>query len=585
MGCLFLLQNIPRILTMFQAAFLLFSLVNIPICVEARVLNLTFEVSYQFKYLDCYKKLSIAINGMTPGPTISAVQGDTVIVNVINNLVMENVAIHWHGIRQIGTPWSDGTDSVTQCATMPGDTFTYKFVVDRPGTYMYHSHYGMQREAGLYGLIRVSLPKEQSEPFPFPYDYDREIILSDWYHDTPYEQATNLSSIPFQWIGEPQSLLINGRGKYNCSLLGSSVGPEICNATNPLCSPAVLTVIPGKTYRYRIASLTSLSSFSFQIEGHNMTVVEADGTYVDSFITQNLYIYSGETYSVLVNATQDPTRNYWATINVVARKPSTPNGLAIFNYYPNHFHKLPPTPPPPGPIWNDTASQVKQSLAIKALRGHVEPPPNTTDRVITLLNTQNTINGNYRWSLNNVSHSLPSTPYLIALKRNLTDAFDQSQPPEDYDPSYDIYSVPKNPNATSSSSIYRLKFNSTVDIILQNANTLTENSSETHPWHLHGHDFWVLGFGDGKFNSTGDVKYNLDNPIMKNTVPLYPYGWTALRFRADNPGIWLFHCHIESHFYLGMLALFESGSEMVADPPQANMGCGETKRFINSTLG
>lgn len=63
-----------------------------------------------------------------------------------------------------------------------------------------------------------------------------------------------------------QSLLINGRGKYNCSLLGSTADSEVCNLKNPACFPAVLTVIPGKTYRYRIASLTSLSSFSFQIE-------------------------------------------------------------------------------------------------------------------------------------------------------------------------------------------------------------------------------------------------------------------------------------------------------------------------------
>ncbi|KAA3462024.1 Multicopper oxidase, type 1 [Gossypium australe] len=78
------------------------------------------EVTYEYKSLDCYKKLAVAINGMTPGPTISAVQGDTIVVDVINNLLMENVAIHWHGIRQRGTPWSDGTDGVTQCAIMPG---------------------------------------------------------------------------------------------------------------------------------------------------------------------------------------------------------------------------------------------------------------------------------------------------------------------------------------------------------------------------------------------------------------------------------------------------------------------------------
>lgn len=32
---------------------------------------------------------------------------------------------------QYGTPWHDGTDAVTQCAIMPGETLDYKFVVDR----------------------------------------------------------------------------------------------------------------------------------------------------------------------------------------------------------------------------------------------------------------------------------------------------------------------------------------------------------------------------------------------------------------------------------------------------------------------
>lgn len=58
----------------------------------------------------------------------------------------------------------------------------------------------MQREAGLYGMIRVS-PRD---PEPFAYDYDRSIILNDWYHKSTYEQATGLSSIPFEWVGEPQ---------------------------------------------------------------------------------------------------------------------------------------------------------------------------------------------------------------------------------------------------------------------------------------------------------------------------------------------------------------------------------------------
>ncbi|XP_052190654.1 L-ascorbate oxidase-like [Diospyros lotus] len=543
---------------------------------EARVRRYKWEVKYEYKSPDCYKKLVITINGKTPGPTILAQQNDTVVVEVKNGLLTENLAIHWHGIRQIGTPWFDGMEGVTQCPILPGDTFIYKFVVDRPGTYLYHAHYGMQREAGLYGSIRVSLPDGFSEPFS--YDYDRSIILNDWYHKSTYEQATGLSSIPFGWVGEPQSLLIQGKGRFNCS--SPEMEASTCNVTNPECFPYAITVIPGKTYRLRIGSLTTLSALSFEIEGHNMTVVEADGRYVEPFVVQNLFIYSGETYSVLIKADQDPKRNYWASTKVVSRNNTTPNGLAILNYYPNHPRRSPSTSPPPGPAWDDVPPRLAQSRAIKARQGHISPPPRASDRIIVMLNTQNLINGYTHWSVNNVSFHLPSTPYLIALKQNLTDAFDQTPPPNGYDfLNYDIYNPPKNSNATASNAIYRLQFNSTVDIVLQNANSMTKNNSETHPWHLHGHDFWVMGYGEGKFDMYKDpLKYNLVNPIMKNTVPVHHYGWTALRFRADNPGVWAFHCHIESHFYMGMGVVFEEGIERVGELPESIMGCGESKR-------
>nr|DAD40261.1 TPA_asm: hypothetical protein HUJ06_014584 [Nelumbo nucifera] len=238
-----------------------FTLILAP-TVDARIRHYKWEVKYEFKSPDCYKKLAITINGRTPGPTIQAQQGDTVIVELKNGLVTENVAIHWHGIRQIGTPWMDGTEGVTQCPILPGDTFIYKFVVDRPGTYLYHAHYGMQREAGLYGAIRVLVPDGVKEPFS--YDYDRSIILNDWYHKSTFEQAAGLSSKSFVWVGEPQSLLIQGRGRFNC--LASGLQADTCNSTNPECSPYFLTVVPGKTYRLRIGSLTSLSALNFAIE-------------------------------------------------------------------------------------------------------------------------------------------------------------------------------------------------------------------------------------------------------------------------------------------------------------------------------
>jgi FtsP/CotA-like multicopper oxidase with cupredoxin domain len=159
-----------------------------------------------------------------------------------------------------GTPWADGTEGVTQCPILPGDTFTYTFVVDRPGTYMYHAHYGMQRSAGLYGVIVVVAADDDAEPFA--YDDEHDVLLNDWWHNSTYEQAVGLASVPMVWVGEPHSLLINGRGRFNCS----AAVPGTCNATSPECATPVFAVVPGKTYRFRIASVTSLSALNFEIE-------------------------------------------------------------------------------------------------------------------------------------------------------------------------------------------------------------------------------------------------------------------------------------------------------------------------------
>ena len=69
--------------------------------VEAKIRHYKWDVKYEFKSPDCYKKLVITINGMFPGPTIIAEQGDTIVVDVTNSLGTENLSIHWHGIRQV----------------------------------------------------------------------------------------------------------------------------------------------------------------------------------------------------------------------------------------------------------------------------------------------------------------------------------------------------------------------------------------------------------------------------------------------------------------------------------------------------
>lgn len=60
----------------------------------------------------------------------------------------------------------------------------------------------MQRAAGLYGSLIVDAADGEAEPFR--YDGEFNLLLSDWYHQSIYDQTVGLSSKPFRWIGEPQ---------------------------------------------------------------------------------------------------------------------------------------------------------------------------------------------------------------------------------------------------------------------------------------------------------------------------------------------------------------------------------------------
>lgn len=289
----------------------------------ARGLFYDWEVKQEM--IGSYKEQVVTINGRHPGPTIQAHQGERVFVRVANRL-RENVAIHWHNTQQIQSLGSDGTGDVVPRTISPGKTFTYVFIVHQLGKSPYDSYYTMQTVAGLHGLIDVLPPYGMAKPFA--QDYDKSIILDDRYYKSYYD-----------WMGEPESLLIPRKGKFDyAELTTPSSHPTARDAINP--EYPHWRVVPGKTYRLNISSVTAQSALSFRIEDHNLTVVEADGHY----IVPSLIVYSGKTYSVKIKADQDPSRNYSITTNIVGQNASatTPLGLAVLSYS-----------PPAGPIQND----------------------------------------------------------------------------------------------------------------------------------------------------------------------------------------------------------------------------------------
>ena len=94
-------------------------------------------------------------NGRTPRPTNTARVGQRGEVHVLNDNVPDGIAIHWHGVDVPNA--EDGVAGVTQDAIAPGKSRTYRFVVDRVGSYWYHSHQvsHVQVTRGLFGPLIV----------------------------------------------------------------------------------------------------------------------------------------------------------------------------------------------------------------------------------------------------------------------------------------------------------------------------------------------------------------------------------------------------------------------------------------------
>lgn len=88
--------------------------------------------------------------------------------------------------------------------------------------------------------------------------------------------------------------------------------------------------------------------------------------------------------------------------------------------------------------------------------------------------------------------------------------------------------------APKSTKVKTLKFNSTLQIVLQNTAIL---GTENHPMHIHGFNFHVLAQGFGNYNSARDErKFNFVNPQIRNTIAVPVGGWSVVRFQANNPG-------------------------------------------------
>lgn len=277
----------------------------------------TFNLSIEKIAVNVTGNPSIAktVNGMLSGPTLRWKEGDTVTINVTNNL-NEDTSIHWHGIilpaSMDGVPGFSNFNGIK-----PGETFTYKFPILQSGTYWYHSHSGFQEQEGVFGAIIIE-PKIKD-----PYEYDREYVisLSDWSDEKPSSvyRKIKLSSSYYNFkqrtvgdfIDEVKEKgffeAFSERKMWNemkmtdrdISDVSGYTYTYLMNGENPATGFKALFK-NGEKIRLRFINSAAMTFFDVRIPGLKMTVVAADGNNIQPVTVDEFRIGVAETYDVIV---------------------------------------------------------------------------------------------------------------------------------------------------------------------------------------------------------------------------------------------------------------------------------------------
>ncbi|KAG0164350.1 ferroxidase fet3 [Apophysomyces sp. BC1015] len=268
--------------------------------------------------------------------------------------------------------------------------------------------------------------------------------------------------------------------------------------------------------------------FYFSIDGHELDLIETDGIDIQRTTVNNVYLSAAQRLSVLVKAKNETSLNYHMHADMDTTMFDTvpaslqPNITAPIYYDRNHNQFSPSQDIGMASTFDDIG------LRPLIVESAVQPDHQlnlTFDFVVTT-------DGINRGFFNGVPYLSPKVPTLHTL---LTEG-DYALEPTVYGPQ---------------TSTYILNHLDMVEVIINNLDT------NNHPFHLHGHTFQVVARGDGVYDGTNNsIAWHLDNPLRRDTIVVPAGNFTIIRFRADNPGVWFFHCHIEWHLETGLAATF-----------------------------
>lgn len=534
-------------------------------------------------------KYMILVNGQFPGPTVNVNTGDTVEITVVNDLDSESTSVHWHGLHQMGSNHMDGAPGITQCGIPPGGNLTYTFKVEQSGTYWWHSHHETQRTDGMFGML-VAHDEEHDAYSSSTGAYDEElnIILSDLYFESgEYVLEYYLSRMSGGMEPVPDNALINGHGVFDCDKLLSE--KERCKPNAGRL--AEFDFKEGKNYRLRVLNAAAMAQFEFSLDNHELKVIEADGIEIEPEVVHYLPISSGQRYSVIVEANKKSSSGFLMRAKVNTKCFNylslylEPEIKAIVNYTKSsskwfqlakrwlegnvryYFtmkkgysgagkgQRLPKTT-----SWRDTIPEMYcldlVESKIRPLKKETVPPADVTVLLNSKIMKFEKRNLAPFGFFNRTSwQPAIGAPNLLVDLGFIDAASTVHVPP--------IIGLDENTEKWGGHQLVAdVPYNAVVELIINNGDEVA------HPFHLHGHDVWLLNayqpqHQNGQWTPASISDYRLDNPVKRDTITVPRFGHAVVRFRANNPGIWAFHCHIAWHVTTGMMMQFRSGADQI----------------------
>ncbi|KAK4078579.1 CAZyme family AA1 [Trichoderma aggressivum f. europaeum] len=511
----------------------------------------------------------ILINNQFPGPLVECNQGDTIRV-IVENKAINATSMHFHGLFQNGTNSMDGAVGITQCPIAPSSTFTYEFQIkDQSGTYWYHAHHSAQASDGLLGPVVIHSKDERTTLQKLKYASDRIIMVQDHYHNLTSELLMGyLKNDMENNEPVPDNGLINGRGVRDCK---DFQGWD-CDTAD--VSIPTFNLTAGQRHRLRIINVGAFAEFQIQFDEHPFYVTEVDGTDVFPEPFHRLNILPAQRYSIILETNVTTTDAFWMRARMVTHCFTTknhhlqPEMRAVIRYDSPESKTL--DKEPTSKDWPEAIEVICRDLNVSALHPVIPMTPPPADKYMRfdasfMIGDWRLARGFFNQSTWHHNVTRPSLHRFLGASSNAT-------------------------SLKSPIGVNNMAFDYKKELVIQTEGIRTVDlainnfDDGNHPFHLHGHKFFVLYQGRGGYppyeaDFPDFVRaHNLDdNPVRRDTVTVEGYSWAVIRLVLDNPGMWAFHCHNMWHAESGMVMQFLVRSDVVRGwtvSDQAKAMCG-----------